>query len=229
MTAIIYSLTLNYKVLLMKSEQTSTDTLQDLQAIRSIMENSARFISLSGLSGVWAGLTALAGAGVAYTQIRSYYGDYNNRGHFTQEAFDALQVNLVILALVVLLIALAGGYFFTLKKVKQQGGKLWNMASRKMLTNLMLPLLTGGVFIAGLLYHHIGFAAAPACLVFYGLALLNASKYTLHDIRYLGVLEISLGLIALFFPAWSLYFWAAGFGVLHIVYGLIMWRKYDRK
>jgi hypothetical protein len=225
----IYSLTLNHKVLLMKPEQTPSDSLQDLQAIRSIMENSARFLSLSGLSGVWAGITALAGAGVAHVCIRSYYQDYNARGHFSGEAFDALQVKLLVLAIVVLGVALAGGYLFTHLKVKKQGGRLLNMASRKMLLNLAIPLLTGAVFILGMLYHHTWLLAAPACLVFYGLALLNGSKYTLHDIRYLGVLEISLGLVALFFPAWSLYFWALGFGVLHIVYGLIMWLKYDRK
>jgi hypothetical protein len=64
--------------------------------------------------------------------------------------------------------------------------------------------------------------------VFYGLALVNASKYTLTDIRYLGITEIILGILNIFFLRRGLYFWALGFGVLHIIYGLVMWWKYER-
>ena len=69
---------------------------------------------------------------------------------------------------------------------------------------------------------------APACLVFYGLALVNASKYTLTDIRYLGYCEIIVGLLNMQWIGQGLYFWAFGFGVLHIVYGILMWWKYER-
>lgn len=106
---------------------------------------------------------------------------------------------------------------------------MWDLTSKKLLINLLIPLVTGGLFVLGLLYQNEWFLLAPACLVFYGLALVNASKYTLNDIRYIGFFEIALGLINIFYPDYSLFFWAAGFGVLHIVYGLIMWWKYDMK
>ena len=70
--------------------------------------------------------------------------------------------------------------------------------------------------------------AAPASLIFYGISLVNASKYTLTDIRYLGVMEIILGLINTQFIDYGLYFWATGFGLLHIIYGAMMWWKYER-
>ena len=98
-----------------------------------------------------------------------------------------------------------------------------------MLINLAIPLATGGLFVAGLLYHNAGKLVAPSCLIFYGLTLVNASKYTLTDIRYLGILEIVLGLVSMFYAEDGLYFWAAGFGLLHIIYGLIMWWKYDHE
>jgi len=94
---------------------------------------------------------------------------------------------------------------------------------------LIIPLAAGGLFAAGLLYHNEWKFVAPACLVFYGLALVNASKYTLSDIRYVGIMEILLGLINMYVVDYGLYFWAAGFGVLHIVYGLIMWWKYEKR
>ena len=106
---------------------------------------------------------------------------------------------------------------------------IWDHASRKLLINMLIPLIAGGLFVLGLLYHSDWEYVAPACLVFYGLALVNASKYTLTDIRYLGLLEILLGSICMYYPHEGLYFWTAGFGVLHIIYGLIMWWKYERK
>ena len=69
---------------------------------------------------------------------------------------------------------------------------------------------------------------APTTLLFYGLALYNAGKYTLDEIRYLGVSEIILGLLGCIFIGYGLMFWALGFGVLHIVYGFMMWWKYER-
>ena len=56
----------------------------------------------------------------------------------------------------------------------------------------------------------------------------NASKYTLNDIRYLGLTEIFLGLVALVFLEYSLLFWAIGFGLVHIIYGIVMYYKYER-
>jgi hypothetical protein len=94
--------------------------------------------------------------------------------------------------------------------------------------NLAIPLAVGGIFCAILLYHGIVYLMAPAMLIFYGLALVNGSKYTLTDIRYLGLSEIVLGVFAAFFIGYGLLAWAIGFGVLHIVYGTLMYYKYER-
>jgi hypothetical protein len=65
-------------------------------------------------------------------------------------------------------------------------------------------------------------------LIFYGLALINASKYTYNDIRYLGISELLIGLCSTLFLGYGLFFWAAGFGLAHIVYGALMYFKYDK-
>jgi hypothetical protein len=199
------------------------------------MERSSRFISLSGLSGLSAGVCALIGAYIAHGWISSYYGSGfgSLRGFETRHAFmndpeHDLKWDLIVLAAGVLVAALVSSCWFTWRKARKSGLPVWDHASKKLLINVLIPLMAGGMFVLGLIYHTDWDYVAPACLVFYGLALVNASKYTLTDIRYLGILEILLGCTNMYFLHWGLYFWAIGFGVLHIIYGLIMWWKYER-
>lgn len=206
------------------------DYLQDLTDIRSMMERSTRFISLSGLSGVFIGVVALIGAGIAHWKVKQFFHEldtsYVDQGY---PDYNMLFIHLTIIALSVLIIALLGGWYFTARKAKKQGQKVWTKASRQLLVNLFIPLSVGGVFCIAMYYHRLVGLIAPGMLIFYGLALVNSSKYTLNDIRYLGLLEIILGLTALFFYGYGLYFWLIGFGVLHIFYGISMYYKYDRK
>jgi len=207
-------------------------SLETLLEIRSIMERSARFLSLSGWSGVWAGCVALAGAYTAglWLDASSLDGNYGlPEATSIVTVSENIPFSLLLLALIVFIVALAGGYFFTWRKVRKQGGVLWNSASRAMFRAMAIPMVAGGVFcICFLLKGDAGYVA-PACLIFYGLALYNGSKYTLSEIRYLGLLEIVLGCVCLFMPGYGLYFWAAGFGVLHILYGIVMWSRYDKQ
>lgn len=198
---------------------------EDLSHIRKMMEQSSRFISLSGLSGVFAGLVALFGAVYVYFVFQregiSYFD--GNRNVFS----ESLVKELVLIGTVILLLAILSGYFFTAKKSRSKNLKIWDKTTKRLLFNFSVPLSTGGIFCLGLLYHHLFVIIAPATLIFYGLALVNAEKYTLTDVKYLGYCEIILGLLSLFFLGWGLVFWAIGFGVLHIVYGIVMYKKYE--
>jgi len=202
----------------MDSQNPSLETLQD---IKRMMERSSRFISLSGLSGLSAGICALLGAYIAHGWIDEYY-----HGNI---ALSILKWQLVILALVVLAVALTSSLYFTWRKAKKNSLPVWDRSSRKLLINLAIPLAAGGLFVGGLIYHNEGRLVAAGTLVFYGLALVNASKYTLSEIRYVGILEILLGIVSMYYAEDGLYFWALGFGLIHIVYGIIMWWKYDKK
>lgn len=208
-------------------ENTNKETLETLQEIKQMMDRSVRFISLSGLSGVWAGCVALVGAAWARWEVSKYYARFEARGGYLGADFGNLRLHLLLLAASVLILAILGAYFFTLRKVQRQGGKFWTPASRQLLYHFAVPLITGGVFVLGMLRHDSWQYVSTSFLVFYGLALVNASKFTLSDIGQLGLAEIALGLVCLFVPGYSLEFWTVGFGVLHILYGIIMWRKYD--
>ena len=199
------------------------EQLNALNDIKKLMDRSSRFISLSGLSGVFAGFTALAGAYLAHKEINAYLS------HSVYDVWD-LEFNLLKIGFGVLIVALTGGLLLTLRQSRKKGLPFWDRTTKNLLINLAIPLFSGGLFIIALLIVHPNTYGliAPSCLVFYGLALINASKYTYSDIRFLGFCEIILGLIAMFYIGYGLYFWAIGFGILHIFYGMLMYFKYER-
>ncbi|SEA49937.1 hypothetical protein SAMN05192529_12326 [Arachidicoccus rhizosphaerae] len=197
---------------------------QDLSAIRTMMERSSRFISLSGLSGVAAGLTALLGGGYAYFLVNEAGRDYLT--HTSLSYSGDLMTRLILLALIVLVLALGLATYFTVRKSKKAALSIWTTATKQLLSALFVPLVIGGICCIALIYHGHIELVAPATLIFYGLSLLNASKYTYTEIYYLGILEAALGLMSSFLVGYGLIFWMLGFGVLHIVYGIVMQRKY---
>lgn len=201
--------------------------LETLRDIKQMMERSSRFISLSGLSGIAAGVFALIGAYFAYDIINAYYIRFNEEGYSNAE-FHKLKMNLLVLAAAVLLAALVSAFYFTWRRAKQNHLPVWDITTKRLVINILIPLVTGGLFILAILQNDEWRFVAPACLIFYGLALVHASKYTLTDVRYLGFCEIILGLLNTQFVGYGLYFWAAGFGVLHIIYGFAMWWKHEK-
>lgn len=197
------------------------DYLKDIQDIKSMMAQSSQFISLSGFSGVIAGVYALIGA---------YFANYiieNDRSYYI--TFESTTFKILLLdAIIVLLLSIGTAYLLTVRKAHKMGEKVWNPTSKRLVINFCIPLITGGIFSILLLKSGYYGLIAPITLMFYGLACVNASKYTLRDVRYLGITLIILGLIATEFPGYGLYFWVAGFGICHILYGSIMHYKYDR-
>lgn len=203
--------------------------LEAIQDIRNMMKKSTRFLSLSGLSGVFAGIYALAGAYAAYLYL-NYIQEHNRFTGDGTETFypNKIYLNFILISSSVLLLSIVTAYYFSNKKAKQNGQSLFDHTALRVLINLCIPLVAGGIFCMALLYHGSIVYIAPAMLLFYGVSLINASKYTYDDIRYLGLCEIVLGLINAFNLGNGLLYWSFGFGVLHIVYGGVMWYKYER-
>ncbi len=197
---------------------------EDLAHIRSMMERSSRFISLSGLSGVFAGLSALIGGLYVYQLFK-----VNGIEYFTDEHIilsGSLVSELIWIGVIILVCAFVFGTFFTVRKSKKYNLPIWTSATKNMLFNLAVPLAAGGIFCLALIYHGYYGLVAPSTLLFYGLAVINAEKYTFSDIKYLGFSELLLGCISLFYIGYGLIFWILGFGILHIAYGLVMFKKY---
>ncbi len=186
------------------------------------MNRSTRFISLSGLSGVSTGITALAGSYLAYLTI------FKEQDYLVYNAVEVSNESigyLLLIAIGTLILSIAAAIFFTSKKTKKQNQNVWDHQTKRLLINLSIPLIAGGLLCLMLVFKGFVGIVPPLTLIFYGLALVNGSKYTLHEIRNLGLIEILLGLIAFQFIDYGLLFWAFGFGVIQIVYGLnIQWK-----
>lgn len=201
--------------------------LEAIQDIRKMMRKSTRFLSLSGLAGVFAGIYALMGAATVH-----YYFHFIRTSKNIELVNDLIRHitrNFIFISAGVLFLSIVTAYYLSNKKAKKQGQTLFDHTALRALVNLCIPLGAGGVFCIAMIYNHSVTYIAPAMLLFYGMALLNASKYTYDDIRYFGICEIVLGLLNAFNLNYGLYFWTFGFGILHIVYGATMWFRYDRK
>ena len=197
--------------------------IEDLKEIKDIMNRSTRFISLSGLSGVSTGITALAGASLAYQTI------FKEQDYLVYNAVELSSESvryLLLIAVGTLILAIGAAIFFTSRNTKKKNQSVWDQQTKRLLINLSIPLITGGLLCLMLLLRGFVGLLPPMALIFYGLALVNASKYTLPEIRSLGLIEIFLGLIAIQFIDYGLLLWAAGFGVIQIIYGLIIQGRY---
>ncbi|MBK8054203.1 MAG: hypothetical protein IPK35_13260 [Saprospiraceae bacterium] len=196
----------------------------DLTHIRQMMERSSTFISLSGLSGVGAGLVALASCALTFYILAQYQIDYFD-GKPNYYSYEVI-IQLAIVAITTLVLAIASGIYFTVKKSKKLRHPLWSAATRNTIKAAAIPLVIGGLFCIIITWHHLFYLVAPCMLIFYGLALVSASKYTQSDIFWLGIFQLTLGILASVFVGYGLVFWGIGFGILHIIYGVWMYQKY---
>ncbi len=193
-----------------------SENIDDLSYIRSTMERSTKLLTLSGISGVAAGCVALIGAFFAYEIV---YEGFSITG-------DVL-IDMVILSLLVLILAIVLGVYFSLRKARRVGQKLFNGISLGIFKDGGIPLCVGGVFCLILIDNSYYNLLSAAMLIFYGIALIGFGARSYKDIRVLGACEIVLGFLAGFIPQYGLLFWVIGFGVLHIIYGVFMYFKYD--
>jgi hypothetical protein len=205
------------------------DYSDDIKIIKKIMEESSRFLSLSGLSGLFAGFLAILGGSIAHFGIlrsKSLFFDENLSGFSIQE-INSLKIKLITDALLVLILALAGSLYFSYRKAHRKGYKIWTPVSRRLLLNLIIPLIAGAFFIMIFYLESQWQLIVPAMLIFYGLALIGAGKFTYNEVFCLGLAELLTGFSAAIFQGSAIFFWILGFGFFNLAYGLIMYRKYE--
>ncbi|MDR9418148.1 hypothetical protein [Gracilimonas sp.] len=201
----------------MKEEQ---DYIQDIAEIRSMMERSSKFLSLSGWAGILAGVYALIGAAIAYSVFEF---------HPNEVTYSYTNLSTIILvATGVLVFAIGSALLDSRRKAQKQDKKAWNATSRRLLVSMAIPLLAGGVLILLFISKGLLGLIAPFTLLFYGLALYNAGFYTIKEVRIMGLVQMILGLLNVAFISYGLLFWVTGFGAVHIVYGIYMYFKYER-
>ena len=208
----------------------STNPKEDLQTIREIMERSSKFLSLSGLSGIFAGVCALIGAAIAWFFIMDsgnvQYDEYMRiPGAWST---SGIRLYLALDAMLVLVFAALGAIYFSLRKARKVGQRFWTNLTQRLLVNLLIPLVSGGIFTLILVFRNNLELIPSVMLIFYGLSLVNAGKFTFGELHYLGLTEIVLGILAGVFINHGLLFWTIGFGLMHIIYGTVMYYRHER-
>lgn len=202
---------------------TEQDHIQDIAEIRAMMERSSKFLSLSGWAGIMAGIYALIGAYIAH-QVFHFTPSETISGSDAPSNLPQLS----LLAITVLVLAISTAVILSGRKAHQRGERAWNATSRRMLTNVGFPLAAGSILTLILLSKGMIGILPAITLIFYGLALFNAGKFTYDAVKYLGMIQVGLGLLSAYFIPYSLLFWAIGFGIVHIVYGIYIHFKYER-
>ena len=203
--------------------------LDSLRDIKQMMERSSRFISLSGLSGITAGACALAASAYTWRLMapgRALGEDYRQVAYNTD---NQLKQDLLLIGAITFFAALIVAFVFTYLRSQKTGVPVWGTTAKRLLWNTAIPLLVGGIVVIRLVQVGLAGLIAPTCLLFYGLALINGSKYTLHEVRWLGYSQLILGIINLWMIGYGLILWTLGFGALHIIYGAVMWWKYEKQ
>ena len=206
----------------------SDQPLEDIRVIRKLMEESSRFLSFSGLSGIVAGVAGIAGAIIAHLIVtgNSPYTDWYLRPLAGGEAGNGTVLELFGAMAIVLLVAFSAAVVFSSRKAKKSGVNAWTPVTRRMLVSLLVPLAAGGLFVLFTVKTVPANVTAASTLIFYGVAMMSAGKFTFGEIHWLGVLEVAAGLVCLALPQYCVLLWILGFGLLHIVYGLFMHLRY---
>lgn len=199
------------------------EAINTLNEIKDLMEKSSRFQSIDGWSIIIIGILAsIVSAGawlllLPHPQLEWLPASCN--GILINSPYRTLIAS--ICALVLLGISFLTVSLMSYRKVKKQKGSFsFDQTIRRPLFHFCVPMIAGGLFcLAMLLQGHYGLTST-FMLVFYGLALLNASHYTHRSIALLGYGELLLGIIDCFVVTHAILFWFFGFGLLHILFGI---------
>ncbi len=208
----------------------SVNPKEDIQAIREIMERSSKFMLLNSMAGFFAGTCALIGAALAWFVILDSGNIHYDEFLCTVggSPINSVTIGLGTIALIVLFLAGLAAFYFSYRKAEKADQKFWTSSTKRVLAHLLIPVISGGIFVLILVSRNYLDLTAPAMLIFYGLALINAGKFTSGEIHYLGMTEVILGLLAGIFAQYGILFWVLGFGVMHLIYGTVMYYRYER-
>jgi hypothetical protein len=184
--------------------------LQAIQDIKTMMERSTKFSSISGKAGIVVGMLAV----IVFAGIKWY---------------DVTSVSSLFVVMVgTLMVALFIGLYLSIAKANKEGAAIFDTTAKRFLVQFFIPLFVGGMLcLIFACQNQIEYIPAMM-LIFYGFALVHASKFSLDTIKNLGYLEIIAGLVATAFTQYGMWCWVIGFGVLHIIYGFIIYTKYEK-
>lgn len=205
---------------------------QTLDDIRAMMAKSSRFQAISGVSIIMVGIYASVASFLVSPMLRGWNWlalPCDASGNITLNTPHLIHMT-VLAALLLFVLSFATVTVMAWRKAKRLNLPL-SLDKRmfQMLINFFIPLLAGGVLcLALIVQHHYGLTSS-IMLIFYGLALVNMQHYTYPVFRFLGYAELILGFVDCFTVHYSLLFWFLGFGLLHILFGILYTLRLGKK
>lgn len=181
--------------------------IDNVKFIREMMERSASFTAVPGYGGILMGITAVVAAYIANTQV--YLRD--SLMTWLIEAF----------------LAFAIGFLAMWQKSKIAGQSLFSTPARKFAYGFIPPLAVGVVIVLGLWRYEYYYVMAPVCMLCYGAAVACGGAFSARVVPVMGWCFIVLGAIAFLLPTnFGNLMMGASFGLLHIIFGAIIARRY---
>ncbi|MBQ1408707.1 MAG: hypothetical protein IIY87_03000 [Bacteroidales bacterium] len=196
----------------------NNDALRDIKDIRSMMERSSRFLSISGWGVAAVGIIAIVAAWIAYKVFSD--GTLFGYTHYLW----AYKTKVAVVGSLILVVFCGMIVFFSsVIMARRRGVKfVFDKTMRRTVLNFSIPLLAGGILcLALVLEGHYGLTSS-IMLIFYGLALINCHHFSHPVLGTLGYLELLLGLVDCFTVTHALLLWAVGFGLLHLIFGIYL-------
>jgi len=196
--------------------------LEDISQIKNLMAESSKFLVFTtGLSGLFSGLFAIAGITYIYFLAEGKVNDI-------QELVTNYKSTIAIVLVVTLAFSTLITFLLTKRNAKSNGQNPWNPIAKKMVFNFYSVGILGGIYVLILFFQEKYEFIVELMLIFYGMALLNGSKYTFDQVKFLAYIQIALGLICSLYPTHDFWFWIVGFGFVNLIYGGIMYFGYGK-
>jgi hypothetical protein len=186
------------------------------------MQQNINPFSLKRYSGILIGLYGLA---VVYLINILTSGEQSGIELVSQLPLLFLQIGVTVIALVFIVISLVTLWIRAKRTVRKNDQKLWSIFTRKIRWQTLISLLI--ILIIIIMISNIGYFSltTPLSLFFYGLFLLNLSRFSSIGLRYLSLAEIILAITSYFIYDKEIIFLALGFGFLPILYGIATFIK----
>ena len=185
------------------------------------MQQNSSYFSLSGLSGILVGIYGLLTVYMVH-MLTSTYGDGFDGS--SQLPIALLEIGILVLAVVMILVALITLRIRAKRSAKKHNEKLWSPFSKKLRFHTLILLLLFIVILAVVANKGYYSIITPLMLLLYGIFLLNLSRLV-GRLRYLAFAELILATIAYFIYDKELLFLGLGFGIFHIIYGIVTLKK----
>jgi len=186
------------------------------------MQQTSTYFSLRGWTGILLGIYGLLIVYLVHMLTNTYGDGFDGS---SQLPIALLEIAIMVFAVVTVLISLITLWIRAKRRAKRHNEKLWSSLSKKLRFHTLIPLLLFVIILIIIANKGYYSSITPLLLLLYGIFLLNLSRFSSGRLKYLAIADIFLAIIAYFVFDKEMLFLGLGFGIFHIIYGLMTFNK----